>query len=395
MAKKRGHGEGTITRLPSGKWRGRVTIGRDREGRAIRKSITRKTRQEVAQELTKLLNQVQAGSYIEPSLVTVKQWFGDWLAGRKPHIEEKTYIGHELMIRRHILPEFGDMKLGDVRTRDVQKLLNEKLEAGLSVRTVKYIYTTLNMGFKQAIRERLITFNPADSDAVELPKQRKKEIQVLDREEMARFLEAAKKYSPHYTAFVLEMATGLRRGELLALRWTDVDLKQGTLAVNQQLVRSSKGLEFKGYLKTEKSRRTISLDEDITKALKAHRRKQEKWKTELTLKVGGEKAFKEIYRENNLLFCTDTGRPLDPDNFTRHFKFLLRKAELKDIPFHRLRHTFATMALEAGIPVKTVQEILGHSTSRMLMDIYAHVTPAMHREAARRIGGVVAGMIKK
>lgn len=391
MAKRRGKGEGSITRLPSGSWRGQITIGRDREGKPIRKSITRKSRREVIQELTKLLNQVHSGTYVEPATITVRQWFTDWLKGRKPHIEESTWEGHNTMIQYHIIPAFGDMKLKDVTTRDAQALLNGKLEAGLSVRTVKYIYTTLNMGFKQAIRERLVVFNPME--AVELPKERKKEMQILNHQEIVKFLETAKE-SRHYPAFLLELATGLRRGELLGLKWQDIDFKKGTLTVRRQLVRSREGLILKDYLKTQKSRRIINLSEDIQKALKTHQKKQNIWKAELQLKLG--KAFKEYYQENDLLFCTEAGKPIEPRNLLRHFKLLLKKAGLKkDIRFHDLRHTFATLALEAGIPVKTVQTMMGHTSSKMLMDIYAHVTPDMHREAARRIGEVLAGYTNK
>src|SRR5690606_29535649 len=134
-------------KLPSGSWRSQITIGRDRQGRPIRESITRPTQQELIQELNRIRQQVQAGTYVRPSQTTVREWLLDWLEGRRPHIEEKTYLGHELMIRRHILPEIGEMKLSDVKTRHIQKLINQKMESGLSVRTIKYIHTTLNMAF--------------------------------------------------------------------------------------------------------------------------------------------------------------------------------------------------------------------------------------------------------
>ena len=293
------------------------------------------------------------------------------------------------MIRRHIVPAFGKVRLVDLRTRDVQKLINQKIESGLSVRTVKYIYTTLNQGFKQAIRERLVTFNPME--AVELPKLRRKEMEVLTPQEMASFLEAAKE-SKHYAAFVLELATGLRRGELLALRWGNIDFKKGTLTVKEQLVRADEGLIFKGYLKTQKSRRTINLPESVLAVLKAHKKQQSIHQAKLKLKLGND-AFKEYYQDNDLLFCAEDGKPLDPDSFGRHFKALLKKAGVKQIRFHDLRHSFATMALEAGIPVKTVQEMLGHTTSAMVMEVYSHVTATMQKEAANKIGQVLDGVM--
>lgn len=378
---RRSKGEGTICRRKDGLWMAQATIGINPEtGKPRRKTFYGKTRREVAEKLNTILHEIQQGSYIEPSQVTVEQWLSDWLEGRKPHIEESTWSAYEVMARCHITPSLGKVKLKDLRTRDLQMLLNNKLAEGLSSRTVKYIYTTINMALKQAVKERLIPYNPAEG--VELPKQEKKEMKTLTREEVAKFLQVAKE-SRHYPAFLLELATGLRRGELLAVKWGNIDFNQRTLSIKEQLVRTTEGLTFKS-LKTVKSRRTISLPPDIMDMLRMHKKKQ----AELKLMLG------PVYEDNDLLFCAEDGKPLDPKSFVDHFKRLLKKAGL-NIRFHDLRHTFATLSLEAGIPVKTVQEMLGHTTSKMVMDVYGHVTKDMHEAAAATIGGILAECIKK
>lgn len=390
--KRRGRGEGSIYWDEKKKlWVAQATVGiNPKTGKPKRKTFYGKTRKEVANELTKTLNKVQSGTYVEPTLLMVEQWLNDWLEGRKPHIEESSWVSYEVMVRCHINPTLGKVKLKDLRTRDIQKLINEKLETGISPRSVKYIHTTLSMALKQAVRERLITYNPVE--AVELPKQRKKEMETFSQAEVQTFLQTAWRESRHYAAFHLELLTGLRRGELLALKWEDIDFKKRTLRVREQLVRAKEGLIFKG-LKTAKSRRTIPLRGDILEVLKAHRDRQAREKEKLEQTLGVE-AFNEVYREQDLLFCTELGKPLDPDNFTRHFKALLKKAGLKEIRFHDLRHTFATLSLEAGVNAKTLQEMLGHATFSMTMDIYSHVSQGMKKEAAEIVGGML-GEIKK
>lgn len=378
---RRSKGEGSICRRKDGLWMAQATVGiNPQTGKPRRKTFYGKTRREVAEKLNAVLHEIQQGSYIEPSQVTVEQWLTDWLEGRKPHIEESTWSSYEVMTRCHITPTLGKVKLKDLRTRDIQALLNDKLTEDLSPRTVKYIYTTLNMALKQAAKERLIAYNPAEG--TELPKQTKKEMKTLTRQEVAQFLQVAKE-SRHYPAFLLELAAGLRRGELLAVKWETIDFSKRTLSIKEQLVRAKEGLKFKG-LKTVKSRRTLTLPSDIIEMLRIHKKRQ----AELKLMLG------PAYEDNDLLFCTEDGKPLDPKNFVRHFKGLLKKAGL-DVRFHDLRHTFATLSLEAGIPVKTVQDMLGHTTSAMVMDVYGHVTQDMHEAAAATIGEVLAECIKK
>lgn len=386
MAKRRGNGEGSIYKRKDGSWMASISAGIDpATGKTKRKTFYGKTRKEAAEKMNKTLHEIKTGSYIELATVTLEQWLTDWLNGRKPHIAESSWNAYDTMIRVHIIPALGKVKLKDLKTRDIQNLLNDKFEngrsdgkGGLSPRSVKYIYQTLNSALRQAVRERLLSYNV--TEAAELPKQEAKEMTTLSTEDLTKFLEAAKE-SPQYTAFLLEFYTGLRRGELLGLRWKDIDFKKGTLTVRQQLV---KGKKIKDT-KTSKSKRTITLYKDALEALKTHKKKQ----NEIKLMLGPN------YQDNDLVFCTQEGKPLDPDNFTKQFQRLLKKAGIPKTRFHDTRHTFATLSLEAGVPLKTVQEILGHSTISITGDIYSHVTPKMHEEAANKMGGVLAGCMKE
>jgi len=200
---------------------------------------------------------------------------------------------------------------------------------------------------------------------------------------VAEFLAAAKD-SKHFAAFFLALNTGMRRGELLGLRWKDIDFEAGQLTVNQGLVRvSGQGLVFQEP-KTKLSNRVINLAPAAVQVLKEHKKKQ----AEYRLMAGG------IYRKDlDLVFANEIGEPLDPRAFTRVFERLVKKAGL-DVTFHGLRHTFATIALEQGVDVKTIQETLGHHSAAFTMDVYSSVTAKMKKEAADRVGNLLASLIE-
>lgn len=384
MAKHRSNGEGSIYKRKDGGWFGVITVGIDPEtGKQDRRYIYGKTRQKVAQKMNETLHKVNTGTYIEPTRITVKEWLEEWLKGRKPHLADNSWRTYDIMIRCHIIPAIGRIKLKDLKTRDIQNLINEKMEngrvegeGGLSPRTVKYIYSTLHTALKQAVRERIIPFNVAE--AVELPKKRKKEMNTLSAEESRRFLQTTRK-SPLHAAYLLALSTGLRQGEILGLKWEDIDFDEGALTVKRQLLRTTdQGLVLEEP-KTKHSRRTISLNKEVIKELKLHKKEQ----NEVKLKAGPGS------QDNDLLFFTDEGKPIDPRNFFRRFKRLLKEAGIPDIPLHNLRHTYATLSLEAGIDPKTIQEILGHSTISTTMDTYSHVTIKMQKDAADTIGNLL------
>jgi integrase len=281
------------------------------------------------------------------------------------------------------------LKLAQLQTAHIQRLYNEKLhggrldgkDGGLSPKSVRYIHTVIHSALEQAKKEGMVTINPAD--AVKLPKREQKEIKYLDTEGVAKFLAAAKD-SKYFVAFFLALNTGMRRGELLGLRWKDIDFEAGQLTVNQGLVRvSGQGLVFQEP-KTKLSNRVINLAPAVVQVLKEHKKKQ----AEYRLMAGG------IYRKDlDLVFANEIGEPLDPRAFTRVFERVIKKAGL-DVTFHGLRHTFATIALEQGVDVKTIQETLGHHSSAFTMDVYSSVTTKMKREAANKVGSLLASLVE-
>lgn len=385
-----------ISKRNDGRWWTRIPNPTDK---AKRMYVYGKTKKEVQNKANKILGKIENGTYIEPTSITLKQWLCDWLEGRKPHLEESSWNLYELMIRQHINPDLGEVKVCNLTTRDIQKLLNQKFnngrvdgEGGLSSRTVKYIYQTLNSALSQAVRERLITFNAAE--AIELPKQSKKEINPFSTEELKLFFKTAER-SPYYVAFWLLVSTGLRKGELLGLHWNDIDFDKQQLIIRQQLVRTKEnGLLLKNNTKTEKSKRIIKLNKVTINLLKSHLRKQ----NTLKLMIGPYDEEENMfgYHDVNLVFSTKNGKPLDPKNFSRSFKSLLTKAGLsEELRVHDLRHTYATLSLENGVQLKTISENLGHSSITITADTYSHVTDNMKTDAAERIGYVLAPLTKK
>lgn len=350
-----------------------------------------KTRQEVAEKLSTALNNRMNGTFVEPNKVTVGKWLKTWLENyMKPHLRPTTWQSYEALMSQHVIPAIGEVKLKNLQTCDLQGLYKAKLESGrldrkggLSARTVRYIHSVVFEALEQAVKEQLVVRNVAE--AVTLPREEKKEIQPLTSEQVGEFL-ASIRDERHYPALLLELSTGLRRGELLALRWEDVDLKAGNLKVRQSLVRihSEKGAEKKTELvfqepKTKHSKRTIPLTAGVLKELKAHKARQAQEK--LFLGQG--------YQDNGLVFCMEDGRPIEPRNFTRRFDGYLERAGIPHVRFHDLRHTFATLMLELDEHPKVVQEILGHSKISMTIDTYSHVMPGIKERAMAKLDSVL------
>jgi len=391
MAKRRGDGEGSITKRKDGRWQGSVLVGYNPEtGRPKRKYFYGRTRKEVQEKINEVALKVQAGTYREPSKLTVAEWFTTWLNDyMKPSLRPTTWESYKYQVNGHIIPALGHLKLAQLQTAHIQRLYNEKLhggrldgkDGGLSPKSVRYIHTVIHSALEQAKKEGMVTINPAD--AVKLPKREQKEIKYLDMADAAIFLAMAKE-SKHFAAFYLALNTGMRRGELLGLRWKDIDFEAGQLTVNQGLVRvSGQGLVFQEP-KTKLSNRVINLAPAVVQVLKEHKKRQ----NETRLKAGG------AYREDlGLVFANELGEPICPRAFTRVFERLIKKAGL-DVTFHGLRHTFATLALEQGVDVKTIQETLGHHSSAFTMDVYSSVTAKMKREAADKVGNLLASLME-
>jgi integrase len=280
-----------------------------------------------------------------------------------------TYERHEGIVRTHLNPALGRIKVKNLTPTHVRGLHREKLDAGLAPATVRKIHSTLHKALSQAVSDGLI---PRNAAAITAPRPDPEEMHPLSADEASALLEAAR--GDRFRAlYVLAITTGLRRGELLGLRWRDVDLEHGVLRVGRALVREG-GRYRLGETKTKRGHRSIRLTSQAVSALGAHRKRQ----LEERMKVAG------LYEDHDLIFATQKGTPLNPENLVkRSFKPLLERASLPEIRFHDLRHTCATLLLGRGVHPKLVQELLGHATIAMTLDTYSHFLPSMGDQTAR------------
>ena len=362
MSRKRGNGEGSISRRKGGGWMAQYTVY-TAEGRK-RRTLYGKTRAEVAAKLAKALSDREGGMVFDAGSLTLGDYLDRWGNDSvKDSVKQRTFENYAYVVRLHLKPALGATKLKALTPADVQRLYRSKLDSGLSARTVQLIHTTLHKALGQAVRWTLVPRNV--TDAVTAPRPAKKEIRPLNPEQAQALLDAARE-DPLEALYVLSVNAGLRRGELLGLRWADVDLERGYLRVRQQLTRAKVGLTFTSP-KGGKTR-GVKLTRRAIDALRRHRERQRAEK----LRLAG------LWRETGLVFTTATGTPLDGDNLVkRSFGPLLERAGLPRIRFHDLRHTFATVLLSRGTHPKVVQEMLGHANISQTLDTYSHVLPDM------------------
>ncbi|MGB9866751.1 MAG: tyrosine-type recombinase/integrase [Bacillota bacterium] len=366
--------KGHVEPAGKGKWRVVIEVGRDPSS-GKRKRIVRRVegRKADAEELlTQLLTELKQGTYVEPNKITVAEWLNTWLHEYKRlELRPTTWESYEVIIRNHLVPAVGALLLQDLRPEHLQKLYNEKADAGLSAQTIHHIHKVIHGALKQAVKNKLVRHNV--SEAVTLPRIKRREIKTLTPEEQARFLEVlvADRLGP---AFLLLLGTGMRRGELLGLRWQDVDLDEGTVCIRRELVWTKEGPVLQEP-KTEKSHRLVPLPVPVWEALRRHKARME---------------AEGNYGPSAFVFCTSNGNYIIPRNFNRKFYELCRKAGIEGVNLHALRHTFATRLLEQGENIKVVQELLGHSKISTTADIYSHVVMEVKRQAVSRLDNLLS-----
>lgn len=379
MAKKRGHGEGSIYRRKDGRWVGEIFLGFDQSGKKKVLRFYGKTREEVQNELIKALRDRQLGVLGEPARQTVGQFLQDWLENsvkgsvRPRTLENYRYaVSHMMAIAR--------VPLVKLTPQHIQRMYREKQEAGLT-RTVSLMHSVLHKALGQAVKWGLVPRNVVE--AVNPPRVPRKEFRPLSPEEVSRFLEAAKD-DRLYALYVLAVSCGLRLGELLGLKWDDVDLAKGAIRVARQLQWIKGTGPVFSEPKSAKARRTIVLPANVQAVLRRHRTRQ----AEERLKLG------DVWQDWGLVFTTTIGTPLDPRSVYDSFYPLLEKARLPRIRFHDLRHTCATLLLAQGVHPKIVQEQLGHSQVNLTLDTYSHVTAPMLQEAAEKMDAILGLALK-
>ena len=384
MAKKRANGEGSIRKRKDGRWEGRYTAGHDPEtGKAIYKNVLGRSQAEVKEKLKQAIREAQALDITKAGKYTVGEWMEVWFQDyAKIKVRPSSHQTYQGYIHNHIRPNIGDIPLEKLTSLDLQKLYKkllttgrvDRLEAkrqpkGLSAKTVRNIHQILSSALKLAQEQRLILANPAEGCA--LPRVEHQEMKTLTTVQLASFFREARE-SGVFELYYLELATGLRRGELLGLKWEDVDLARGDLRVRRQVSRIN-GEVVEAPLKTKNAYRTLPLAEDTVSVLKEQRKK-----------VGN----------SPWVFPSPNGGPISPDSVLHMLHRVLKRAGLPKVRFHDLRHTFATLALQNGVDVKTVSGMLGHFSAGFTLDTYAHITSAAQRQAAQTMGSVLAGTIQ-
>jgi integrase len=386
MARKnRGANEGSIFQRDDGRWCGVVNAGLE-GGRRKRKYLYGVTRQEVAEQLTKVLRDKAQGLPVAVGRQTVGQFLNRWLdESVKPNVRPRTFESYELTVRLHLAPTLGKLRLDKLGPQHVQALLNRKLKENLAPRSVAYLRVVLRHALNQALRWELVARNAAA--LVGPPRVPRHEIKPLAPEQALTFVDAAKggRLEALYT---VALALGMRRGEILGLRWQDVDLDARKVQVRQAIQRIAGKLtdDGEGGLraaepKTERSRRAIAMPETIARSLKAHRVRQ----LEERMLAGS------TWRDSGLIFTTTIGTALEPKTLHRDFKRLLVKAGLPPIRLHDLRHSAASLLLAQKVPLRTIMELLGHSSITLTSDTYSHLMAPTMREVADAMDVILAG----
>jgi integrase len=365
-----------------------VELGRDATGRRRQKwHGGYHTRREAEAARAKLVNEVNTGIYATPSKVTLDEWIADsWLPTMRSQVKESTWDGYDRMLRLHVIPALGQRPLHQLTPTHLNNLYADLIEFGshrgkgngLNAKTVRHVHTTFHKVLADAIDAGLLSVNPADrAKPPRLRATRPAEMKFWDAEQLRTFL-IQLGTDRLQAAWHLAAMTGMRRGEVLGLRWQDIDFDAARLAVRQTLV--SVRYEIKSSTPKTHQARTIDLDAGTVHQLRDHRSRQSSEPA----------AWGPGYQLSELVFRREDGSPVHPDLFSQAFEVLVRKSGLPRIRLHDLRHTHATIALRAGVPVKVISERLGHEDPAFTMKQYAHVIPGMQAEAAALVAALVA-----
>ncbi len=395
----------TVTR--SGKpytyWEARYTVGYDPgTGKQIQRSITGKAQKEVAQKLKAATAAIDAGTYQDPSAMTVGEWMDTWVREYLGDVKPHTVASYKGQVKNHIKPAIGSVKLQVLTAPQIQKFYNGLRKDGMKVpkrdkdgkavkkdgkavyesvpmsaKSIKNVHGVLHKALQQAVEVGYIRFNP--SDACKLPRVEKKELHPLDEREIAAFLREIKGHR-FETLYTVTLFTGMREGEVLGLKWDRVDFQRGIILIDQQLHhdKGAGGQYSFASLKNDKAR-IITPAPWVMELLKHHRAAQ----TEQHLQAGS------LWENSGLVFTDELGRHLREFTVYRRFKEAVAAIGRPDARFHDLRHSYAVAAIRAGDDIKTVQGNLGHATAAFTLDIYGHVTDQMKQASAQRMEGYI------
>ena len=353
-----------------------VDVGVDENGKRKQKWHSFATRRDAQEARIEILHRLKRGSYVEPSKITFRDYIEkDWLPAVEATLRPSTFESYAGNLRRHVIPAIGSTRLQHVTPAMLNKLYGD-LGEHMSAATVRYVHVITRRALADAVMADALARNPADRAMPPKPSAAKPPpMRTWTREQLRALLDHVRD-DRLYAAWRFAAATGVRRGELLGLHWRDLDLETARASITETLI----GAREASTPKTDAGRRSIALDTETVAALRAHADRQ----AEEMAALGA------AYGDDDLVFCREDGEPLWPRTFSRAFARHVKAAALPAIPLKNLRHTHATLALEAGVHPKVVQERLGHATIGITLDTYSHAIPAMHEDAAAQVAALIA-----
>lgn len=363
-----------------------IELARDSTGKRRQKWYGRyRTRKEAEAARIEILHQINTGAWIEPTSETFEEWVHEtWLPLVTQRLKPSAEAHYRNYLRLHILPTLGPLQFRQITPTILNQLYTHLLTAGnrktggvLSAKTITNVHAIIHKALEDAVDLGLVNVNMADRAKPPRPKAKEpNEIKSWTREELRRFLDLIEGHRLE-SAYYLKAFTGMRRAEIVGLRWQDLDLEAGRLAVRQTLV--AVGYEIvKSSPKTHQAR-TIDLDSITVEKLRQHRERQ----------AEDRQGWGDDYRDEDLVFAREDGSPVHPHSFSQTFERVVARSGLRPIPLHGLRHTHATVGLSLGVPAKVISERLGHEDVAFTLKQYAHVLPGMQADAARRIASAV------
>ena len=384
MAKRRANGEGSIRKRKDGRWEGRYTAGYDENGKRVMKNVLGKTQAEVKAKLREAALRTETVQTVLSDNYTLAQWLRHWLEEYgQVYLRPSSQVNYEGFLKNQISGDcIGKMKLQKLTEHDLQLFYNrmsksgrvqrkeaENKPKGLAAKSIRNMHFFISHALAQAVKEKLIPENPA-RDCI-LPRKEKTEMKTLPLDQLEAFFAEAKR-SGVFELYYTELSTGLRRGELLGIRWEDVDFNAGSIYIQRQITRV--GGEVKASpLKTKNAYRQIIVAPEVIQMLREKKEREDGF--------------------SPYVFSSPTGGPMCPDSMLHMLHRVLKRAGLEMIRFHDLRHTFSVLALQNGVDVKTLSGILGHYSAGFTLDTYGHITAAMKQDAANKVGGFLAAAV--
>ena len=382
---RRDKGDGSLRMRLNGSWEGRYSYLND-AGKRVTKSVYAPTQTEAKRKLKDLIlniETIEKEQLVKPSDILVGEWLEIWMQDyKKNSIRSSTYVSYHQSIEKHIRPAIGNIHLQKLRPEHIQKLLNEMGKANddqpaLAPWTILKAKNIISGAMEQAVRNRLIIFNPAKATIP--PKLTQKEIRVLTEAEQQKFMDACKGHRLE-ALYLLALATGMRRGEILALKWDCVDFKNQSITVKGSVSRikdPDTGVTELRYAepKTKSGRRQVPILNSMVPVLQAHKARQEREQA----------AAGSAWNPENLVFCSNVGTTIEPRRIVTTLDKITKAAGLEHLTFHALRHTFATRMLEAEVPAKVVQDVLGHADVTLTLNTYSHVIGTTAHEQMSKI----------